>query len=533
MIAIYLRLSIADGDMKDDKDESNSIENQREMLQEFVRRKKDLTGEIREYVDDGYSGTNFDRPAFKQMLEDMKRGEIDTMITKDLSRLGRNYIEVGDYMEQIFPMLGVRYIAVASNYDSNDCSGNTIGMEMSVMNLVNSLYSKDLSKKFRSSVEVKWKNGKSTSGRPPFGYIRNTEDHSMWDIEPFAAAIVRRIFELAMEGNAIKQICNILNEESVMTPGQYRIKFGFMKSVNRKVKDSEWLWSYTMVHTILSHYEYTGALVHGKAKGVTVCSKKRRVVPEKDRFIYEGHHEPIVSREEYDKARQIIRKFKKSGNINHDDYVLKDKIYCGNCGLRMAHPVLMWESYVQCMHKKNVGKKSRCSDTKYPTAMIDFTVRRALRRELLKLEGLSDELQEFQKTLPKRKKEVKDLTMRITAHQTDKTRLYESYAAGNINRETYINKRMQLKNEISRLEQERDSIVTPVNGVKELSTRAGRILELAGELQSPEGLTQEVADSFIDRITIYDEEHIEIRFTFEDLMLKTSEVLAKESEEIA
>ena len=166
IIALYLRLSMADGDTGEDgKDESNSIENQRTILMDYISHKGWDSHHVCEYVDDGFSGTNFERPAFKRMIKDMKRGQIDILLTKDLSRLGRNYIEVGDYMDQIFPILGVRYIAVNSRYDSNDYYGKTSGMDMSLMNLVNSLYSRDLSKKYRSSVQTKWKNGHSTSGR--------------------------------------------------------------------------------------------------------------------------------------------------------------------------------------------------------------------------------------------------------------------------------------------------------------------------------------------------------------------------------
>lgn len=223
MIALYMRLSVADGDVRnDEKEESNSIENQRAALHDFVERRNDLTGEIAEYIDDGYSGTNFDRPQFKLMLEDMKAGKIDVLITKDLSRLGRNFIEVGDYMEQIFPLLGVRYIAINSNYDSNDFIGNTIGLEMSVMNLVNNLYCKDLSKKVRSGVETIWKSGRSTNSRPAFGYLRDPENKYNWIIDPEAAATVRRIFNMAADGCGYQHILSVLNEEGVLTPGQYR-----------------------------------------------------------------------------------------------------------------------------------------------------------------------------------------------------------------------------------------------------------------------------------------------------------------------
>ena len=157
-LAFYLRLSIADGDLKEgEKDESNSIENQRELLRRYVEINDDLDGDVTEYVDDGYTGTNFNRPAFRQMIEDAKKGKIDTILTKDLSRLGRDYIGVGDYLEQIFPVLGIRYIAVNSNYDSKIYSGTTMGLDMQVSNLINHLYSRDISKKVKSAVRTKWK----------------------------------------------------------------------------------------------------------------------------------------------------------------------------------------------------------------------------------------------------------------------------------------------------------------------------------------------------------------------------------------
>ena len=200
-IAFYLRLSIADGDLgKNNKDESYSIENQRILLQNYLISTEMCTDdELAEYIDDGYSGLNFNRPAFQRMIEDAKIGKIDTIIVKDLSRLGRDYIGVGDYLEQIFPVLGVRFIAVNSYYDSNDYIGRTMGLEMSFGNLINTLYCKDISKKFKSALQTKWKQGISTAGRLPFGYVKDKNDPHKWVIDPEAAKYVRLIFDLAMK----------------------------------------------------------------------------------------------------------------------------------------------------------------------------------------------------------------------------------------------------------------------------------------------------------------------------------------------
>ena len=204
---LYLRLSIADGDLgKENKDESNSIDNQRLLLVSFITDREDMSDEYIEYVDDGYSGTNFDRPAFKKMIEDAKAGKIDTVIVKDFSRFGRDYIGVGDYLEQVFPLLGIRFISLNNNYDSKEYIGKTMGLDMAINNLVNNLYSKDISKKLKSALKVKWKNGKWTGSKPPFGYLKD-EEHGCWKIDPVAGKYVRMIFDKAMEGCNTSQIC--------------------------------------------------------------------------------------------------------------------------------------------------------------------------------------------------------------------------------------------------------------------------------------------------------------------------------------
>ena len=518
MIGLYLRLSSADGDLgTDGKDESNSIENQRAMLHDFVEHRDDMTDEVVEYIDDGYSGTNFDRPAFRELMEDMKSGKINVLITKDLSRLGRNYIEVGDYMEQIFPLLGVRYIAINSSYDSNDYIGNTIGLEMSVMNLVNTLYSKDLSKKVKSGVEAKWKSGKSTSSRPAFGYQRDPEDKSQWIIEPVAAAIVRRIFDMALEGSTSRDIVDALNADKVMTPGKYREQYGFVKRTNRKVKDEEWLWEYRMVWKILRTYEYTGALVQGKISLLTVGSKKTRTTSQDERIIYEGHHEAIVTHDEYEKARLVIRKQKHSGAINHDDYPLGPVLYCGNCGLRMHHPDTL-DRYVVCKQKDAAGAHSKCTDTRYPTDKIDFCVRKSLRNQLLQMEQLADKMKRQSDRKVRTSETIKSIETKIKSLKADKTALYESFAEDRLDRAQYLKRRSQLQGKVEAMEREKEHLKDMTAISDNLSQEADQYMKLAKELYSTSELSAPVVDAFIERVTIYDAEHIDIKFKFGDLI---------------
>ena len=202
MIAAYQRISRADGDLgKDGKDKSNSIENQKELILRYISCKESLQNvPVMDFVDDGYTGSNFDRPGFQQMMDGVRNGKIDTIIVKDLSRFGRDYIGVGEYMEQIFPLLGVRLIAINDNYDSNNYKGTTLGMDVIVSNLVNTMYCRDAGKKLRTANQVKWRKGITTASAAPFGYQFDPDKKGAFIIDPPAAKIVRRIFDLAILG---------------------------------------------------------------------------------------------------------------------------------------------------------------------------------------------------------------------------------------------------------------------------------------------------------------------------------------------
>ena len=356
-VALYLRLSKADGDLgKDFKDESYSIENQRKLLKDYLQSSGELQGTVKEYIDDGYSGTNFNRPAFIQMVEDAKSGKINVILVKDLSRLGRDYIGVGDYLEQIFPLIGVRVIAVNSHYDSNQYVGDTIGLDMSITNLVNTLYSRDISKKFRSAIHTKWKQGVSTNSKAPFGYRKLLD--KKWEVDKEAAEVVRLIFDLALQGYRIMQIVNVLNEKDLPTPGKLRYLRGENLAI-KKVDDREWLWEKNMVGTIIKNYTYTGALIQGRTYSVRVCDKRRRKTNPTQQIIIENHHKAIISHEEFEQAQGITRTGKEMGFRKDSGFSLRGKIRCGNCGLNMKYrngknPVVFCQHKGSSRHKINL-----------------------------------------------------------------------------------------------------------------------------------------------------------------------------------
>jgi DNA invertase Pin-like site-specific DNA recombinase len=224
VIGKYIRLSQADRDLmkKENKSESESVSHQKALIQNYISCDAELCGCAQyEFYDDGYSGTNFERPSFERLLEKIKKGEINCVIVKDFSRFGRDYIELGDYLERIFPFLGVRFISINDHYDSQDYKGTTGGLDVVMKNIVYDYYSKDLSVKVKTAKYQKMKQGKYLGGHVPYGLMKDPDDKHKLIIDPEAAAVVREIFDMAIAKMRLIDMARILNERGVESPGQY------------------------------------------------------------------------------------------------------------------------------------------------------------------------------------------------------------------------------------------------------------------------------------------------------------------------
>ena len=526
---LYLRLSIADGDLgKDNKDESNSIDNQRTLLVNFVQDRDDLSDEYIEYVDDGYSGTNFERPAFKRMIEDAKTGKIDTIIVKDFSRFGRDYIGVGDYLEQVLPILGIRFISLNNNYDSNDYLGKTMGIDMAIHNLVNNLYSKDISKKLKSALRVKWKNGQWTGGKPPFGYLRDSKTGE-WLIDPVAGKYVRTIFDKAIEGCSTSQISYYMNEQKIPTPGRYNKENGLTHyGYNQKMPESEILWDCGMVRAILGRYEYTGALVQGKRQSIAVGSKVTRKSRDKDVVITKNVHPAIVSEEEYEIAKATIAFMKKPDYRGARKFALKGKVRCGNCRRSMVLMESGANDRVYCPHKKMTGKFAKCSDEMFSVSIIEGHVWYALKRVLYVLDAIQVDFEKKTINLDSvRRKKIKQLEAESNVLKSERIRQYESYAEGIITKEKYMLKKMQITDRMNGIQAEIETL-TRLSAEEEAykSKVASAVELLEGEMQH-EKITKELVNATIDTVYVYDKKRIEIVFSFDDVLMKAIEKYQK------
>lgn len=523
MIAFYLRLSIADGDIdKNNKEESNSIENQRLLLQTYMDAQNELKGEICEYVDDGYSGMNFDRPEFQRMLSDIKKGKVHIILLKDLSRLGRNYIEVGDYLEQIFPVLGVRVIAVNSRYDSNDYIGQSVGFDITISNLVNHFYSRDISKKVKSGLRTKWSRGISTTGRLPYGYIKDPSAKGGWRIDPEAGRVVRDIFEKALEGWSTKMIVEWLNKEGYAPPGKY---YAMKKGIEKqgKVPEKESLWDTEKLYVILRRYEYTGAFVNNKHQSIQPGSKRFVKNSPSEYYITENAHDAIITKEEYENAQLIIKKIKKNSFCVAKKYALKGKVRCGNCKLAMSYCDESNSFY--CPHKASAGSSSKCYGSYYDNKVIESVVFYELNNKIILLHEIKENIAVLKKQNCWRNIEDKvKREKRIIKLKSERILLYESYAEGTISKEKYLQKRNWISSEISSLELEKQKIENILLRETKIEEAVHNLSEQSN-LMSYDKLTKEIADIYIETVYLYDPKHLEIVFTFDDFIKETLEYL--------
>lgn len=517
-IAIYLRLSESDGDLGvDGKDESNSIENQRTLLRNYIEMRDDLEGDIVEYVDDGYSGTNFNRPAFKQMIEDAKKGKIQIVIVKDLSRLGRDYIVAGDYIEQIFPMLQVRFIAANNGYDSASHTSGNAGFEMAVSNLINTFYSRDLSRKMKAANKVRWKNGVSTAGRAPFGYVKSPDEKGKFVIDPEAAEIVRFIFDKALEGKNTTEIAFLLNEKKYPTPWTYNVTRKKWNLAEPVTAESERLWDVSKVSTIIRKYDYTGAMVMGRQRSVSVGAKNTRTQPKSEWTIVEGIHEPIVTHDEYEQANLVIRRSKERGYYIGQSYPLKGRVRCGNCRRCLYYEATTYKEYFVCRHGKQLDKHSECCKEEYPVKHIERVVWNALKELLSTLEWLGVKARDKAKDQMKVvKNNQKSLDSELEKLKAEKIRQYEFYAEGVINKDQYIKKKKELCGLIDKIEADRKAQIKEFDHQTELWESATELNTLTKSFAGEEKLSRKMVLAFIDNVYIYDPKRIEVVFRYED-----------------
>lgn len=332
-LIMYLRLSIED-DVN--ADESNSITNQRRIIREYISSHEDLRiMHLIEKCDDGYSGTNMDRPAMQELLELVKEQKVDCIIVKDMSRFARNYLETGKYVEQIFPFMGIRFIAINDNYDSNEYIGGIADIDVQFKTLLYDFYSKDLSDKIITALDARKGNGMFIGVCAPFGYRKSEESIYKIEVDEKTAEIVRRIFAMRVSGAKIAEIVRTLNGEGIGTPAKYLERKGLYGTFYTK---GEPLWTDYKVSSRLNNEMYTGTFVYGKYRVKAVGSKQKQLLPSSEWKRIPNHHEAIITMEEYEQVQSmkgtVPALFTPAGRRAS---VYTGRVICDCCGRNMVY----------------------------------------------------------------------------------------------------------------------------------------------------------------------------------------------------
>lgn len=497
IIAIYLRLSKEDDKWKE---ESNSIAMQRVLLRRYIE-ENFVDYETVEFCDDGYTGTNFERPGMQEMLERIRDGEINCVVVKDFSRFARDYIELGSYLEQIFPFLGVRFISINDGYDSAKVQGGIADIDVNFKNLLYDLYSRDLSGKVRSSLSIRKEKGLYVSGNSPFGYEKDPEDRHALLVAEDEAEVVRRIFSLTLEGRTSVEIAKLFNETGIKTPIEFKIEKG---KTSRIPKGNRFLWSSAVICQILRNEIYIGNIVQKKFTKDFVGGKNH-LNPREDWLISYGHHEPIINKEVFDKVQE--NRGKKRPPQHNQTHPLVGKLICGCCKKNLRYRKGL-NPYFNCHHRytNNMENCVRKVNAMFVEQYILLMMQDKLEAEG-ELEKLrAEEVCRMDKEIKGLKEKKRILLTGIEKLKQNYFEAYEDYArgkSGSFQSDRSVVKSME--EELVGLDDELWEMEMAYAGMG-CSADAG----YAGSQFAV--LSKEMVERYIDKVEVYDEQHMEIRW---------------------
>jgi len=454
------------------------------------------------------------------MMERVRAGEINLICVKDFSRFSRDYIETGNYLECVFPFLGVRFLSINDGYDSDNYKGTTGGIEVVMKSIIYASYSKDLSIKTTTAKIQMMKQGKYVGAYPPYGYTLHPAQRNKLALDPEAAAFVRRIFEEALENSNTAQIARGLNRDHVPTPGQYfrsrhpeNGKFGQMSD---KIT-----WTAAMVYKILTNYVYTGAAVGHKRRSAGLGTKKSLPQKREDWIIVEGMHEAIVSKEEFSAAQRVIKGgIKNPTRISHS-YPLKGLVRCGNCGRVMSRREQAGGTFFFTCGHSNWDSDTVCAVGKrYQEADLEQLAFHAVSRLL----NLADQQPREKKTRVSVRTAARDCitSLKVLQNQLEqlkgkKLQWYEKYATGDISKSEYLQKKAELDKEISALEAKARESSERLEALEsERPSSDGPLDSACCRYAGTTELTWELVHAFLEAIYVFPNDQVELKWKFKD-----------------
>ena len=501
---LYFRLSQED----ERQGESVSIENQRTMLRKYAEEHGfEIHGE---YIDDGISGTTFDRPEVQRLLDDAKTGAINTIIVKDLSRFGRNYIEVGQYVDYVFPAFGIRFIAIQDNVDTANRDSGAMEM-MPIMNIFNEWHAANTSKKIRAVLKSNAKDGKYHARKAPYGYVKSDTEKKTPIIDEEAAAVVKRIFEMRASGLSPHKIADILNEENIPNPSKYSMeKYGI---VGRK--ENMGLWSFCAVNSVLNNPTYLGHMVQQRWSSISYKNHKRYKKDESEWVVVHNTHEPIITQEQWDKVREVEKSVAQGRKTKRGyTHPLSGFLYCADCGGKMKMNSINRNGKVDfnfnCGNHVRLGKSycfSHFIQAKDIEAIVLDDIRTMAQRIVLDEKTIREDfirhnaeladkaVKSAKKELQIKRKRTEELSrlMQLAYEDRLKGKMPEDICLNFIQR--YSEEQKKLEAEIAELEERLTETTNTIQSADEF------IRNIEKYLEAPE-LTREMCYELLDRVVV-------------------------------
>ena len=531
----YFRISREDGD----KEESDSIKSQKDLAEYFHKNHPDIV-HVKDYPDDGWSGTNFERPQFLDMIDDIKSGRINCVIVKDLSRFGRNYIEVGRYLEMIFPMLNVRFIAINDNIDSIAHPESVNNAIVAFKNIMNDEYCRDISNKVRSVLTNKRRQGKFIGSFASYGYLKDPVDHNKLIVDEEVAPIIRDIFRWFLSGMGIISITKKLNEQGVPNPSTYKRMQGMNYQHPRQAMNDT-LWPDCSVRRILKNRLYVGDMVQGKNK---IRSYKLQVsvpIPEEDWIVVENTHEAIIDRETFERVQDILARDCRQPPKEHRCYVLSGFVRCADCNRAMnrkliSQPYANYGYYVCSTFKKM--NRGACTKHTIRSDKLERAVLETIKAHISLAVSLEEVLNNIKGTSAK-VKTSKRLEAALSQKEQEiakiklcKLDLYPDLKNGVIDRDEYASLKARIESQLSRLEDEKQHIKEEIAAYENVIADENAFLTYFLAHKNIETLTREVVVELIEMVYVHEGGEITIKFKYHDEYLRLLDLITEQGIEL-
>lgn len=539
--AIYLRLSKEDGDFSfsGEKLESDSISNQRLLIMEYLKKHPKITV-VREYCDDGFTGANFERPDFNKMMDAVRAGEIDCIVVKDLSRFGREYIGSGEYIQKVFPRLGIRFIAINDHYDNAQPGAADNELVLPFKNLMNDSYCRDISIKVRSNLEAKRRNGQFVGTRVVFGYMRSPDNKNQLVIDPEAAPVVQDIFKWKVEGLSPAQIADQLNTANVPSPIEYKKAKGSKQRTCFQTKQVA-LWSAVAIYRILKNEIYTGTLVQGKTTSPNHKVKKTVTKPSNEWSRTENAHEPIIAPAQFDLVQRLMQDDTRSPVGTKGVHPFSGKIFCADCGSPMVRRVTRTggHEYAYFICGGNKNDKNSCSSHSIKESVVYDTVLAVVQGHIAaamdmavamtQIDNLAWENRELEKINAKIafQEEIIDKNRRL------KTGAYEDFKSDFISRDEYKIYTARFDQQITEATDTIMSLTGERNSVMGgLAEQQGWLSQFK-EYENIQELTRRAVVNLVEYVRISEDKEIEVRLLHGDRFASIVDFLNEQKEKEA